>query len=341
MQKPKAVIMADNVRFYDGDIIDYVYGARRIEAIRTLTDLYPERITSENLTEKLPDLTDVMVIFSCWGMLKLTQEQVDALPNLKAVFYASGSVNGFAGPFLERGITICSGVNANAIPVAEFCLAQILLALKDYWTNTVDCGKGPWNQKLMHVGKGAYGETVALLGIGAISRHLLSLLKPFNLRIIAVSGYLANKPREAEIMGIDQLVTLEEAFREGYVVSNHLPDNATNQGVLTLNHFASMRRDATFINTGRGAQVDETGMIEVLKERTDLTALLDVQHPEPPEAGSKLYTLPNVHMTSHISGSTNDEVQRMADFVLDDFHRWMNGKKLQFAVDAAVLATRA
>jgi phosphoglycerate dehydrogenase-like enzyme len=341
MHKPKAVIMADDVPWYDGNVIDYIYGAQRIETIRALTDLHPVRITSDNLDAELPDLADLEVIFSCWGMLRLSPEQLDKLSNLKAVFYAGGSVNGFAGPYLERGITVCSGVDANAIPVAEFCLAQILLALKDYWTNTADCRKGPWEQSKMQVGKGAYGETVALLGIGAISRHLLALLKPFNLRIIAVSGYLAGKPEEAKAMGIDQLVTIEEAFREGYVVSNHLPDKESNRGVLSRNHFASMRRDATFINTGRGAQVDEAGMIEVLKQRTDLTALLDVQHPEPPEADSELFTLPNVHMTSHIAGSTNDEVQRMADFVLDDFQRWTNGEALRYAVAPGTLAGRA
>ena len=341
MQKPKAVIMADNVPWYDGDVIDYVYGAQRIEAIRALTDLYPVRVTSGNLAAELPDLADVEVIFSCWGMIKPTSEQLDRLPNLKAVFYAGGSVNGFAEPFLQRGIRVCSGVDANAIPVAEFCLAQILLAMKDYWTNTADCRKGPWDQSKMHVGRGVYGETVALLGIGAISRHLLTLLKPFRLRIIAVSGYLSGNPEEARAMGIDQLVTIDEAFREGYVVSNHLPDKESNQGVLTRAHFASMRQDATFINTGRGAQVDEAGMIEVLRQRPDLTALLDVQHPEPPETGSELFTLPNVHLTSHIAGSTNDEVQRMADFVLDDFRRWTNGEALHFAADSGALARRA
>ena len=102
-----------------------------------------------------------------------------------------------------------------------------------------------------------------------------------------------------------------------------------------------MRKGATFINTGRGAQVDEVGMIEVLKTRTDLTALLDVQHPEPPLSGSELYTLPNVHLTSHIAGSTNDEVHRMVDFMIEDFLRWQNGEELKYAVNPDELSGRA
>lgn len=339
IKKTKAVIMANNVPFYKGDIIDYVYGSKRIEKIRSITDLYPIRITSENLKSEISNLKDVEVIFSSWGMLPLTDKELDSLPNLKAVFYAGGSVNGFARPFIDRGITICSAVEANAIPVAEFCLAQILLSCKGAYRNSDICRKGKWQQSEMPVGKGVYGETVALLGIGAISRYLLKLLKPFNLRIIAVSNYLSE--RQAKELGISELVTIEEAFEQGYVVSNHLADKVSNKGILTKNHFASMRKDATFINTGRGAQVDEFGLIEVLKSRPDIVALLDVQYPEPPEDDSELYDLPNIYMTSHIAGSTNDEVQRMSDFVIKDFERWINDEPMLYEVDENSLKARA
>ena len=341
MKKAKAVLMADNVSFYNGDIVEYVYGTDRVNKIREISDLHPVRINSGNLESELPALNETEVIFSCWGIPKLTTAQLNQMPKLKAVFYAGGSVNGFALPLIERGVTVCSAVQANAIPVAEFCLAQILLACKGAYHNSQLCRKGPWQQSEMPVGRGVYGETVALVGIGAISRHLLKLLKPFNLRIISVSSYLVSTSDQVKGMGIDKLVSIEEAFSEAYVVSNHLPDKPTNKGILNKKNFASMRKGATFINTGRGAQVDEVGMIEVLKTRTDLTALLDVQHPEPPLSGSELYTLPNVHMTSHIAGSTNDEVHRMADFMIEDFLRWQNGEELKYAVNPDELSGRA
>ena len=341
MKKICAAIMADNVPFYQGDILEYVYGSERLQEIRVVADLFPERITSLNIDKLLSELKDVEAIFSCWGMLSLTEEQLDKMPNLKIVFYASGSVVGFSQLLMKRGIAICSAVDANAIPVAEFCLAQIILACKRAHTNSQLCNSGPWKQQDMPVGKGVYGETVALLGIGAISRHLIKLLKSLNLRIIAVSGYLAKDPAKAKEMGIDKLVTTEEAFSTAYVVSNHLPDKSTNKGVLQERHFSSMREGATFINTGRGAQVDELGLIKVLKSRFDLTALLDVQFPEPPIEGSELYTLKNVHMTSHIAGSINDEVRRMADFMISDFKRWAAVEQLLYAVDAKEMGGRA
>ena len=337
----RAAIMAFQPAWMETSSIAYVYGDERIARMAAMTSLHPVQLTAENFEAELPHLGQVEVLFATWGMPKLTEAQLDRLPNLKVVFYAAGSVNAFAGPLVARGIAVCSAVEANAIPVAEFCLAQILLSCKNYFANTRLCRQGPWKDKI-NGGRGVYGETVALLGIGAISRHLLTLLKPINLRVVAVSNYLASRPvDEVKTMGIDQLVSLEEAFREGYIISNHLPDKPSNQYVIRAEHFASMRQNAVFINTGRGAQVHEEGLIEVFSRRTDLTALLDVQYPEPPRAESPLYRLPNVQLSAHIAGSAGDEVRRMADFMIEDFARWQAGKTLQHQVDPKELATRA
>ena len=100
-----------------------------------------------------------------------------------------------------------------------------------------------------------------------------------------------------------------------------------------------MRPCATFINTGRGAQVDEAGLVEVLESRPDLTALLDVTHPEPPEAGAKQYPLPNIRLLSHIAGSGNDEVHRMADYMIEELERYLAGEPLRYEVNESMLLT--
>ena len=81
------------------------------------------------------------------------------------------------------------------------------------------------------------------------------------------------------------------------------------------------------------------GLIEVLKQRPDLTALLDVTWPEPPQEGSELYTLPNVRLSSHIAGSLNDEVHRMADYVIGDYIRFAGGEPLVHEVTEQILMT--
>ena len=200
-------------------------------------------------------------------------------------------------------------------------LAQIILSMKNYFSNN-------WNNKF--AGPGCYGETVALIGAGAISSKLQEMLKVLNMNLNVL--VIPSRPER-------RTISLEEAFRTAYVVSNHLPNREDNQKVLTRELFASMRQGATFINTGRGAQVDEAGLIEVLKARPDLTALLDVTFPEPPEAGSELYTLPNVRLTTHIAGSLNDEVHRMADYVIGDYLHFAAGEPLEHEVTEEMLMT--
>lgn len=312
MEKLKAVFVCAKK-----ETVDYVYSEVQRKQIAEVTDLMPEIVNAGNFDSV--DLKDVEVIFSTWGMMCFTDEQLDRMPNLKAVFYGAGATDYFARPLLARGIKVISAWKANAIPVAEFVLAQIILSMKNYFSNN-------WNNKF--AGPGCYGETVALIGAGAISSKLQEMLKVLNLNVLVIPS----RPER-------RTVSLEEAFRTAYVVSNHLPNREDNQKVLTKELFASMRQGATFINTGRGAQVDEAGLIEVLKARPDLTALLDVTFPEPPEAGSELYTLPNVHLTTHIAGSLNDEVHRMADYVIGDYLHFAAGEPLEHEVTEEMLMT--
>lgn len=312
MKKMKAVFVCAKK-----ETVDYVYSEAQRRQIAEVTDLLPEIVNAGNFDSV--DLKNVEVIFSTWGMMNFTGEQLDRMPNLKAVFYGAGATDYFARPLLARGIKVISAWKANAIPVAEFVLAQIILSMKNYFSNN-------WNNKF--AGPGCYGETVALIGAGAISSKLQEMLKVLNLNVLVIPS----RPER-------RTVSLEEAFRTAYVVSNHLPNRDDNQKVLTRELFASMRQGATFINTGRGAQVDEAGLIEVLKARPDLTALLDVTFPEPPEAGSELYTLPNVRLTTHIAGSLNDEVHRMADYVIGDYLHFAAGEPLEHEVTEEMLMT--
>ncbi|MBO5201788.1 MAG: hydroxyacid dehydrogenase [Lentisphaeria bacterium] len=312
MKKLKAVFVCAKK-----ETVDYVYSEAQRKQIAEVTDLMPEIVNAGNFDSV--DLKDVEVIFSTWGMMNFTDEQLDRMSNLKAVFYGAGATDYFARPLLARGIKVISAWKANAIPVAEFVLAQIILSMKNYFSNN-------WNNKF--AGPGCYGETVALIGAGAISSKLQEMLKVLNLNVLVIPS----RPER-------RTVSLEEAFRTAYVVSNHLPNREDNQKVLTRELFASMRQGATFINTGRGAQVDEAGLIEVLKARPDLTALLDVTFPEPPEAGSELYTLPNVRLTTHIAGSLNDEVHRMADYVIGDYLHFAAGEPLEHEVTEEMLMT--
>ncbi|MBR3844585.1 MAG: hydroxyacid dehydrogenase [Clostridia bacterium] len=319
--------------------VDFVFGMGRKEKIAKLYDLYPEIVTPKNIQEHLPHLADLEVIFSTWGMFKLTPEQLDMLPNLKFIFYGAGSVAGFAHCFLERGIRVMSAWGANAIPVAEFTVAQIVLAMKGYFTNLQHAkslaGYVSWNRTIHH---GNFAQTVAILGCGMIGKEVIRGLKDYHLNILVYDPFVSAE--QAAQMGCAK-VGLLEAFQKADVVTNHMPNIPATVGNIDKACFEAMRDGGVFINTGRGQTVKEEEMIEVLSRRPSLTALLDVTWPEPPVENSPLFTMDNVFLSSHIAGSIGNEVIRMADYCLTECERYVNGEPLQYEITAEMLKTMA
>ncbi len=336
-KQPRHSIRKRAAFFGNEQSISEVYGKGRRERLSELVSLYPRVVSHEDFEEQAPHLEDIEVVFTTWSIPRMTPERLDKLPSLRAVYYAGGSVHHFARPLLERNITVVSAWQANAVPVAEFTLGQILLATKGYFRNSTEyttssaCYKG-------FRGRGNFGECIAILGAGAIGGRVIQLLRAFQLSVIVFDPFLSD--RNAGELGVEK-VSLEEAFQRGYVVSNHLANRPETQCMLQGAHFSKMRTDATFINTGRGATVDEPGMISVLQSRPDITALLDVTFPEPPPDGSPLYTLSNVHLTSHIAGSIGDEIVRMADYCIDDFIAAENNDPQRYTVSSSMLETMA
>lgn len=295
--------------------------------------LVPEVVTPENFAVLAPQLRDVEVIFATWGMWELTPDQLAALPNLKAVFYAAGTVKYFARPLLERGIVVTSSWQANAVPVAEFTLAQILLANKGYWRNVVEYRKREDYGAFR--GCGNMGARVSLLGAGQIGRRVIELLRPFQLEVAVYDPFLTVK--SAEQLGVEKIDSLAHAFERGQVVSNHLAAVPETFRLIRGAHLDLMPRHATFINTGRGSTVCHDELLEVLSKRSDLMALLDVTDPEPLPSSHPLRTLPNAYISSHIAGSIGDEVERMGQVAVEEFQRWTHGDTLLYAVRLEML----
>ena len=102
-----------------------------------------------------------------------------------------------------------------------------------------------------------------------------------------------------------------------------------------------MKPNATFINTGRGAQVVEADLIRALREEPGRTALLDVTWPEPPEEGSPFYSLDNVFLTPHIAGSMGQEVKRMGLYMEQCCDAFLAGQPVPYQVTAEMLHTMA
>lgn len=319
-------------------LIGQVYGGGLREQIEAAAPVYPGVVAATDFDTLAPELAGVEWIFSTWGMPALTGEQIARLPALRAVFYAAGSVQHFARPFLERGVTVVSAWSANAVPVAQVTLAQILLALKGYFSAERACRTPEGRAAYANRHPGTYEAVVAILGAGMIGRRVIELLRPHQMQVLVYDPFLGETA--AGRLGVCR-VSLEEAFERSAVVSNHIADLPETRGLLSRGLFERMLPYATFINTGRGATVDEPGMLDVLSHRPDLTALLDVTWPEPPLPESLIYRLENVLLTPHIAGNMGAETRRMAVCVVDEWQRLRAGEPLTCAVTLEMLKTMA
>lgn len=324
--------------------IDYVYSRESQERIKKLADIDKEVYCQEDLEANPDGFKDVEYVFSTWSMPGGGEDKDDFarfFPSCKAFFYAAGSVKYFADHWLNRGIRIFSAFAANAIPVAEYSVAQILLANKGFFHASRMLVKPEMHSEALDVSKkhcGNYDAKIGIIGAGMIGKKVIELLKPYKLNIFVFDKFLSEE--QIATLGATK-ATLEEIFESCDVVSNHLANVPQTVGIIKGEHFAKMKEYATFINTGRGAQICEDEMISVLKERKDITALLDVTIEEPPVQDSPLYTMENVVLTPHIAGSQANEVQRMSELVVDQFENLLAGKPTQYEITKEMLAKMA
>ena len=315
--------------------LKYVYGEEQRARIRAL--LGEEPLEASELPA---DCSEIEAIFSTWGMPPLTPEQIqEKLPKLKHVFYAAGTVQYFARPFIEAGIKVYSAWMANAVPVQQFAFSQILLACKGYFQVQAACKT---NRKQAHElfrqYPGIYGVKIGILGCGAIGSQVCRMLRQQGLQVLVYDPYMPDE--KAAALDV-QKASLEEIFRDCLVVINHIPNLPSTVGVIKREHLLSMQKYATFINTGRGPQLTEQDLYDALVEVPTRTALLDVMTDEQLSDEKPIVKLPNCFVTPHMAGSAGNEVHRMADYMADMLEQVLRGEKAEYEVTLKMLETMA
>ena len=281
-------------------------------------------------------------VFSTWGMPRLTEAEIaEFFPRLKYVFYGAGSVQHFARPFLSSGVRVFSAWAANGVPVAEFTAAQIILANKGYFQLCERYKKDGWEHAVEYADNypGNYGGKVGLLGAGVIGRHVVKLLEPYKLAVWVYDPYLS----EANARALNVVKTgLDDIFGGCGVISNHIANNDRTKGMLDYGHFSKMGDYATFINTGRGAQLVQPDLIRAMCEKPTRTALLDVTDPEEPlPADSPVWQCPNIYVTPHRAGSVRQEKYRMGAYMIEEYERVARGAAPLYEVVEEMLSTMA
>jgi len=270
-------------------------------------------------------LRDVDVLVCGWGTPSLTEDMLRYANRLKLVAYVCGSVANVATDAMyAKGIRILSGNEAFAVSVAEGTIAYMLCALRyiPFYVNHMRT-EG-WNSE-KNYSYGLLGKTVGLVGYGAITRHLLGLLRPFGVKIKLYSGHMTAE--EAAKLGVEK-ATLEEIFSTCEVVSLHCARNAQNYHLVDSRLLSLLRDGAVLINTARGDVIDEEALArEAATGR--IRAMLDVYEEEPLRMDSPLRGMENVILMPHKGGPTQDKRRDAGRIVLEDIARFQKGEPLQ------------
>ncbi|MEU3253598.1 hydroxyacid dehydrogenase [Streptomyces sp. NPDC006997] len=292
--------------------------------LRQAADIDPGLVV-QDLTEPraAAALAHAEVLVTGWGCPHLGAAALTAAPSLRAVLHAAGSVRSLVGEALWRhGVSVSSAAHGNAVPVAEYTLAMILLAGKDAFTH-----RERFRATHTHptpaqtAATGNLGRRVGVVGASRVGRRLLDLLRPYDLHVLLYDPYVT--AAEAAALGAEPL-PLDELLRRSDIVSLHAPDVPATRHMLDRRRLALIRDGAVLVNTSRGALVDHDALTDELVSGR-LAAVLDVTEPEPLPADSPLYTLPNVFLTPHIAGSLGNELERLGLIVVTELERLAAG----------------
>lgn len=301
----------------------------RLGEIAEVLDVEPMTAFAEPRALELLPRTEILL--TGWGCPPLDAQALAQCPRLRAIVHAAGTVKDHVTDVCwERGLLVTSAAAANALPVAEYTLAAILLANKRAFP--IQRGYAAAREfrwwPIEFPGLGNYAKVIGIVGASFVGRRVIELLRPFDFEIVVFDPFLDETAARA--LG-GRKVALDELMRIADVVSLHAPALPQTHGMISREMLALMKQGATIINTARGAIVDGAALTDELVSGR-IYAVIDTTEPEILPSDSPLYDLPNVFLTPHIAGAMGTETQRLGVLAVDEIERYARGEGFRFQV---------
>jgi phosphoglycerate dehydrogenase-like enzyme len=283
------------------------------------------------LSEHLPEAD----LFVGWS---LRPQQFAAARKLKWLHSTAAGVSQLMYPELRAsGIAVTNASGVHTIPIAEHVLGLLLALARRFPSAFRHQAARRWGQQAIWDEpvrpRELRGQTLLLIGLGAIGIEVARLARGLGLRVLVVtrSGRTAVDPAErvAPASELDALLPLAD-----FVVLA-APETPETHHLINAARLGRMRPTAYLVNVARGSLVDEAALVAALRERRIAGAALDVAGEEPLPESSPLWTLENCFLTPHLSGASDQLWERQAELLLDNLDRWFSGRDLRNRVDLA------
>lgn len=313
-----------------------------------VVEQFAGRIMTEKETDRLASFADIRSAsladadgcITSWDSPQLTQEILEAAPNLKVVVHAAGSVKPVVSDYLwERGIRVSSCAPAIGIGVAEHALGLMLSAMKQSYRLNDIIHTGGWRpaDEVARI-RELYGAVIGVVGAGYVGRQMIKLLQAFDVEVLVFDPFISEE--RASALGARKVENLDDLMRAVDVLTLHAPSLPETRHMINSKNLPLMKDGSLLVNTARGSLIDEAALYDELKGGR-IYACLDVTDPEPPLEDNPLRTLSNVVLTPHIAGTTANNMARIGKFAVDELERFFQGKPLEYEVRRESLVTIA
>lgn len=291
---------------------------------------FKRRLTEEEIAG-LIDPYEVVIA----GTEPITAAVLDHAPRLKLLAHTGiGLDNIDLGAARARGIAVTYTPSAPSPAVAELVIGQMITLLRKSAYADRRLREGKWNRI---IGRRLANVTVGIIGVGRVGRLVIQHLHGFKPRRILINDIATDNDFAAR--NGCEWAEKETVFRKADLITLHIPLTPQTRQLIGRGELQMMKRDAILINTSRGPIVDETALFNVLRERPEFSAAIDVFNEEP--YSGKLVGLENCLLSCHMGSCTDDCRLEMETQAAKEVIRYFRGEPFATPVPDAEYVIQA
>ena len=236
-----------------------------------------------------------------------------------------------------RNVLVCNTPGVLNGAVADHTFAILLALTRRLRENEAQVRTGAWKRGVELLGHDIRGKTLGIIGFGGIGRAVAGTARGFEMNVVY---YRRSRDRDAEASGLARFRDRDDVFREADVVSVHCPLTSETRRSIGEREFDLMKASSYFVNTSRGAVIDQAALVRALQSGGIAGAALDVMEPEPLDPADPLCALPNVVLTPHIGSGTVETRRAMHELAVRNLLQGMSGRMPTAAVNPQVSVAR-
>lgn len=247
-----------------------------------------------------------------------------------------GPVNVDLEAATKAGVLVSYAPGRNAQAAAEYAVGLMLTAMRRISQADAELKRGVWRgdyYSYEKTGLEICGNTIGLVGYGAIGSIVAVILRAFGATVLAYDPYADTEKLAQD--GVEQ-VDLETLLRCSNVVSLHARLTPETTHMLNAENLALLPHGAVLVNSARGGLLDYAPLPEMLRSGQLGALALDVYDVEPPPADWPLFDAPNVTLSPHLAGATRQTAERAATIIADELTRFRRGLRPNFVANPEV-----